>query len=50
MRGHLVIALSCLLLSCAMGPDYQRPDVNPPDAFRLGIGGEATSLANLPWW
>jgi multidrug efflux system outer membrane protein len=38
------------LTGCAVGPNYQRPAVNAPAAFR-GETGEATnSFANLPWW
>jgi multidrug efflux system outer membrane protein len=33
---------------CAIGPDFSRPDVAQPEAFREGPPGE--SLANLPWW
>ena len=42
-----------LLAGCAVGPDYRRPDVNPPASFR-GAEGSATnstnSLGDLPWW
>ena len=50
MRG-LAIGFSCFLLSCAMGPDYQRPKMDTTDAFRMAEGSFDTStLANLPWW
>src|SRR5881296_2639296 len=52
MRGLLTLAaLSMLLISCAMGPDYSRPDIPTSDSFRMG--GEQKdlpSLANVPWW
>ncbi|GMU63129.1 MAG: membrane protein [Myxococcaceae bacterium] len=35
--------------SCAVGPDYARPEVKPPDAHR-GQEKQAQSLADLPWW
>lgn len=37
------------LASCAVGPDYARPDAHNPAMFRMAhAGGE--SIANLPWW
>jgi multidrug efflux system outer membrane protein len=36
-------------LSCAVGPDYERPDVPTPASWRDGAA-EAESLANLEWW
>lgn len=33
---------------CALGPDFERPAVEQPDAFRAAGTGE--SIANLPWW
>lgn len=50
MRSSAVIFLSVLTVSCAMGPDYKRPDVPVPDAFRMGGEKDLNSLANLPWW
>ncbi len=53
--GGRGIALSILvagcLAGCALGPDYQRPPVNPPEAFRFQTTpGETASLADAPWW
>ena len=43
-----------LLAGCAVGPNYERPPVNAPAAFRgeePATGEAATqSLADLPWW
>lgn len=51
MRTVLVIGFSFLLLSCAMGPDYERPKTDMEDRFRMADGSpDAPSLANLPWW
>jgi multidrug efflux system outer membrane protein len=37
--------------ACTMGPDYERPQVAQPDAFRSQITtAEANSFADLPWW
>ncbi len=45
-----VVALA-LLTGCAVGPDYERPELSPPEAFRGQLApGEAASLADLPWW
>ena len=46
-----VAALSTLAAGCALGPNYQRPDLAPPDAFRgeAAPGGEAF-VDLLPWW
>lgn len=46
------IAMSALLLvSCAVGPDFKRPDEPVPETFRMAeAGAEPGSIANLPWW
>ena len=45
----LLVLLSLLLSSCAMGPNYERPKIETADNFRMAeIEGE--SIANLPWW
>ena len=50
MRHHAVsIVLSLLFVSCAMGPDYSRPDLVVPEHFRMEVG-EGESIANLLWW
>lgn len=48
-----LIATICLLAAgCTVGPDYQRPTVNTPDAFRGAATQPAikTSLGDLTWW
>jgi outer membrane protein, multidrug efflux system len=48
VHGLLAVAL---LAGCALGPDYKRPPVTPPDAFRGQLTpGESASLADAPWW
>ena len=52
-RGWLGLgALAATLATgCALGPDYQRPPVTPPDTFRFQTTpGETASLADAPWW
>lgn len=51
MHGLALAALSMLLISCAMGPDYSRPDIPTSDSFRMAEEGkDLPSLANVPWW
>lgn len=46
----IIIALIILsLTACAMGPDYKRPVVNTPQAWRMEEK-EAADLANSAWW
>jgi multidrug efflux system outer membrane protein len=53
----LVAALlpSVLLAGCKVGPNYRRPVVQPPTAFRdlsenPQVQAQAASYADLPWW
>lgn len=40
-----------LLAGCAIGPDYRRPAVEAPAAFRQqAAAGDARSLADAAWW
>jgi outer membrane protein, multidrug efflux system len=40
-----------LLLSCAVGPNYKRPNVPSPPGFRGGPDvAQQASFADLPWW
>jgi multidrug efflux system outer membrane protein len=40
-----------LITACATAPDYKKPDVAPPAAFRAQVGpAEAASIADAPWW
>jgi multidrug efflux system outer membrane protein len=48
-----LVALALLAggVGCAVGPDYRRPALSAPAAFRSEAGSrEAASLADLPWW
>jgi len=39
------------IAGCAVGPNYQRPDVAVPETTRGQFAAaEAASLADLPWW
>lgn len=37
------------LSGCAVGPDYQRPDVEVPPGWRLGTT-EGAEISNVAWW
>ena len=52
MRRFVVFAvLGLVLAGCTLGPDYRRPNVPTPGAWRDGIGtADPASLADLPWW
>lgn len=46
-----LLPFAFLLSSCAVGPDYQRPETVTPPEFRTQIGpAESTSFADQPWW
>jgi multidrug efflux system outer membrane protein len=54
MRSRrLVAALLALGIAqgCAIGPNYRRPEVEPPEAYRGHVDPpDAASIADLPWW
>ncbi|MDZ4733807.1 MAG: efflux transporter outer membrane subunit [Nitrospirota bacterium] len=51
MRKLLAIGLSCFLMSCALGPDYERPKKEVAETFRMAEApSDAPSIANLAWW
>jgi multidrug efflux system outer membrane protein len=37
-------------VSCAVGPNYQRPKVNLPPDFRGSTQSTTNSFGDLPWW
>ena len=45
-----LVLLGALAGGCVMGPNYQRPAVPAPPAWRDLPASEAQSLANTPWW
>jgi NodT family efflux transporter outer membrane factor (OMF) lipoprotein len=51
----LAVCLALLIAGCAVGPTYQRPDVDMPVAFKEGRGEwiravPADTLERGPWW
>jgi len=43
------VAFVAVALACALGPDYQRPELPTTPAFR-DVPEETGSIADLPWW
>jgi multidrug efflux system outer membrane protein len=39
-----------LLAGCAVGPNYKRPPVDTPPAYRAWNAATNTSIADLDWW
>ncbi|MBV8865862.1 MAG: efflux transporter outer membrane subunit [Acidobacteriaceae bacterium] len=47
----VVLLLLLLLSGCLVGPNYQRPKVDAPTAYRGAEGAvQQASFADLPWW
>ena len=51
-RPLRLLALGALALAgCRVGPEYCRPGVSTPEAFRDGpLAASGPSVADLPWW
>ena len=45
----LVLLTVLFIGGCALGPDYERPGVVTPDAYRQPVGS-GDSIAQLNWW
>ena len=55
MRSHLIVAAAAVsvLAGCTVGPNYRRPIVTTPTAFRSSASSQApdvVSLADLKWF
>jgi multidrug efflux system outer membrane protein len=51
VRIFALIGVSGLLASCAVGPDYSRPDIPANNSFRMAKeAADLPSFANMPWW
>jgi len=52
VRGAVRLSLLLLLpTACAIGPHYERPDLEVPERYRAAVTPEAaSSFADLPWW
>jgi multidrug efflux system outer membrane protein len=49
-RRLIAASLALTAASCALGPNYKRPEVPVPPTWRDIPVAEAESLANAPWW
>src|SRR4051812_2509505 len=50
IRAAVTMLAGALAASCTLGPDYKRPVVQPPSAFRGAGSPSAESLADLKWF
>jgi len=51
VRFLVTVILVLLVTSCAIGPEYKRPDTRTPAAFRGDQGKpDEKSLGDLGWW
>ncbi len=53
MKRALILALCVVASGCTVGPNYKRPSVAAPPAFRGADGpapSDTASLADLPWF
>ena len=48
-NGAAALLLAMSLSACMVGPDYRRPEVDVPAAWRLGAT-EAGQISNIAWW
>src|SRR6266581_1332858 len=48
-NGAIALVLVASLSACMVGPDYRRPEVDVPAAWRLGAT-EAVEISNIAWW
>jgi multidrug efflux system outer membrane protein len=49
MRLLCCVIFALTIAGCAVGPNYRRPSVDAPAAFR-GAGTETNSLGDYAWW
>lgn len=49
-RPFLLIAASGLLASCAVGPNYKRPDLNVPAVYKSAAGPGSEVAIPADWW
>ena len=53
MRTFALLTFALLLAGCMVGPDYQRPAIDAPGAYRGGSRssiGSSGSLGDEKWW
>ena len=45
-----ILVASFMLCGCVMGPNYKRPPISAPPAFRGQPTAEQNSFADQGWW
>jgi len=51
VKRTIVAAAALSAAACSFAPKYERPEAGvPKEGFRFAKPGEATSVADLPWW
>ena len=51
IRVGCALALGALMVSCLVGPDYKRPAIDVPGAYKSAAGQEAAQPGlDLAWW
>ena len=49
MRVLTTVVFTCLVAACSVGPDYERPEIETPDAWQYTVA-EMADVANTAWW
>ena len=49
LRSKTPIIAALALSACTVGPDYRRPDIDVPSAWRIA-DTEAAAISNIAWW
>lgn len=49
MRVLATTLILFLLTACAVGPDYEKPEIDTPDAYRF-TDAQASDVINTQWW
>src|SRR4051812_26361092 len=48
-RAPIVVAAAALVAACTVGPNYVKPQVESPPAWRIDYA-QAADVANTRWW
>ncbi len=47
----VLLFMSLMISGCMLGPDFQKPDLSPPETFRFAEStAEMAEAVNLKWW
>ena len=49
MKNLATILIVLLLAACVVGPDYEKPEIDIPDAYRF-TDTEASDVVYTQWW